>query len=64
MSLPKDNGVSQGLAKDGFYIDVKAGDEVNTGTGPTQTIPIDTCMWVPKGTTLNGSVLLGEEDAK
>lgn len=57
-----DSGVAEGFKQDGFFIDVVEGDVLNTGTGPEQTIPIATSMWVPKGTILNGSVLRSADD--
>lgn len=51
-----------GLGKDGFFIDVIAGDIVDTGTGPPTTVAIATSMWVPKGTVLNGTILISADD--
>lgn len=62
MSERNDSGVTEGFTQDGFFIDVKAGDIVDTGTGPAQTVPIATSMWVPKGTVLNGSILRSADD--
>lgn len=59
-----DGNVGEGFQQDGFFIDVVAGDVVDTGTGPPQTIPIATSMWVPKGTVLNGSILRSEDDVR
>jgi len=54
--------VAEGLQQDGFFIDVVAGDIVDTGTGPATNIAIATSMWVPKGTVLNGTVLISAAD--
>ena len=47
----------QPFKDEGFYILVKAGDVVDTGSGPPSAVPIATSMWVPKGSTLNGSLI-------
>lgn len=62
MSEKNDSGVEEGLAQDGFFIDVKAGDIVDTGSGPPSAVPIATSMWVPKGTVLNGTILRSADD--
>ena len=54
--------VEEGFSQDGFFIDVVAGDIVDTGTGPPTTIAIATSMWVPKGTVLNGNFLRSKDD--
>jgi hypothetical protein len=54
--------VGEAFKKDGFFIDVVAGDIVDTGTGPPTTIAIATTMWVPKGAVLNGTILISEDD--
>ena len=51
-----------GFKQDGFFIDVVAGDVVDTGTGPPTSIAIATSMWVPKGTVLNGTILISAAD--
>ncbi len=56
------NNVDEGLQHDGFFIDVVAGDIVDTGTGPPTTIGIATAMWVPKGTVHNGTLLRSADD--
>lgn len=57
-----DGNVEEGFQQDGFFIDVVAGDVVDTGTGPPSNIAIATSMWVPKGTVLNGSLLRSADD--
>ncbi|KKN46605.1 hypothetical protein LCGC14_0671100 [marine sediment metagenome] len=54
--------VGEAFKKDGFFIDVVAGDIVDTGTGPPTTIAIATSMWVPKGTVHNGTLLRAADD--
>ena len=54
--------VEEGFSQDGFFIDVVAGDIVDTGTGPPTTIAIATTMWVPKGAVLNGTLLISASD--
>ena len=56
------SNVEEGLQQDGFFIDVVAGDIVDTGTGPPTTIAIATSMWVPKGTIHNGTFLRSKDD--
>ena len=56
------SNVEEGLQQDGFFIDVVAGDTVDTGTGPPTNIAIATSMWVPKGTVLNGTLLISADD--
>jgi hypothetical protein len=62
MATDNKSSVEEGLQQDGFFIDVVAGDIVNTGTGPATTIAIATSMWVPKGTVLNGTILISAAD--
>lgn len=59
-----DSNVEEGFQQDGFFIDVKAGDVVDTGSGPPTTVAIATSMWVPKGAVLNGQILRTASDAK
>ena len=56
--------VAEGFAQDGFFLDVKPGDIVDTGTGPPTTIAIATSMWVPKGTVHNGTLLRAKDDVR
>lgn len=56
------SNIEEGLQQNGFFIDVKEGDIVDTGTGPPTTIAIATSMWVPKGTVLNGTILISAAD--
>lgn len=62
MAERNDSGVTEGFQQDGFFIDVVEGDVIDTGTGPPQTVPIATSMWVPKGTVFNGSILRSADD--
>ncbi len=56
------SNVAEGFQQDGFFIDVKDGDVVDTGTGPPTRIAIATSMWVPKGTIHNGTLLRSPDD--
>lgn len=48
---------------EGFTIMVKAGDIVDTGSGPSTAVPIDTAMWVPKGSVVNGRIVTKDDEA-
>jgi hypothetical protein len=58
------SNVIEGFQQDGFFIDVKSGDTIDTGTGPPTTIAIATSMWVPKGTIHNGTLLRSSDDVR
>jgi hypothetical protein len=64
MAERNDSGVTEGFQQDGFFIDVKEGDVVDTGTGPATTVAIATSMWVPKGTVHNGTLLRSSDDVR
>ena len=57
-----ESNVEEGFQQDGFFIDVVAGDIVDTGTGPPTTVAIATSMWVPKGAIHNGTLLRSKDD--
>lgn len=64
MTEKNDSGVEEGFQQDGFFIDVKAGDIVDTGSGPPTAVAIATSMWVPKGSVLNGTILRSADDVR
>ena len=47
---------------DGYFIRVEAGDIVDTGSGPPAAVPTATGMWVPKGSVLNGVLVIKDSD--
>ena len=47
---------------EGFTIQVKAGDIVDTGSGPATAVAIATAMWVPKGSVLNGRLVTKSDE--
>ena len=48
---------------EGFTIQVKAGDIVDTGSGPPTEVAIATSMWVPKGSVRNGRLVIKDDEA-
>ena len=41
----------------GFHIELKTGDIVDSGEGPPTIVAFPGSMWVPQGTTVNGKLV-------
>jgi len=47
---------------EGFYVLIKPGDVVDTGSGPPSAALSAVSMWVPAGSTINGIPVTSNSD--